>query len=140
MSLELALERNTAAIERLIGILSNGTLPVADDQQNALPVAEAPSANSKKTKAKKEATPEISEAPETVTIIVETVEPAPAPEPEPPVKITYADAAAAVTQVVKLKGKEAAKAVLAGFGAANLKEVDEERFAEVIAAAEKALG
>jgi hypothetical protein len=49
---------------------------------------------------------------------------------------TYADAAAAITRVVKEMGTPTAKALLSAFGASNLKGVPEARYAEVIAAAD----
>ena len=48
----------------------------------------------------------------------------------------YADAAAAITRVVKEMGTPTAKALLSAFGASNLKGVPEARYAEVIAAAD----
>lgn len=51
---------------------------------------------------------------------------------------TYQDAAAAITNLSKTKGREAAVAVLTAFGAAKLPDVKPEQFADIIAAAEKA--
>lgn len=51
---------------------------------------------------------------------------------------TYQDAANAVTALHKAKGRDAAVAVLAEFGAAKLQDVKPEQFADVIAACEKA--
>jgi hypothetical protein len=139
MSLELALEKNTAAIEKLVALLANP--PVIDIN------VEDPAPKAKRTK--KEAAPE---APAGEPASAPTAEPAAsgepsAPEPdaaspssqsattptttEPP---TYADAAAAVTRVVKELGTPRAKELLAMFGAGNLKEVKPERYSEVIAA------
>jgi hypothetical protein len=136
MSLELALEKNTAAIEKLVALLANP--PVIDIN------VEEPAPKAKR--AKKEAAPEApagESAPSEAT--------APSPEPgaadapateaaaaptEPP---TYADAAAAVTRVVKELGTPRAKELLAMFGAGNLKEVAPDRYAAVIAAAEVVL-
>jgi hypothetical protein len=51
---------------------------------------------------------------------------------------TYQDAAAAITKLSKVKGRDAAVAVLTAFGAAKLPDVKPEQFADIIAAAEKA--
>lgn len=146
MSLELAIAENTRAINALIEILTRGAVnaPVAADvEQEALREEPAP-----KAKRKKEAAPEApagEPAPEeTAPSPAAGASDAPATEAAAtatePVEISYADAAAAVTNVVKVKGRDAGKALLASFGAANLKEVKPERFAEVIAAAKAVLG
>lgn len=117
MSLELAIAENTRAINQLIEILRNqaaNPVPAELKQEPEQLLQEDPP---KTKKAKKE-------------------EPAPAHEPETPKAVTYAEAASAVTRLVKEKGREAAKSLLAGFNAANLKEIPEARYAEVIAAAE----
>lgn len=115
MSLELAIQQNTAAINQLIEILSKGitAAPAAPPEPPGLTLEET-FAETPAPKPKKKA------------------EPAPAP-------VSYADAAGAVTRLVKEKGRDAAKALLSSFGAANLKEIPEAKFAEVLAAAEKAL-
>lgn len=51
---------------------------------------------------------------------------------------TYQDAAAAITNLAKAKGRDAAMAVLAKFKAAKLPDVKPEQFADVIAAATEA--
>lgn len=51
---------------------------------------------------------------------------------------TYQDAANAINALAKAKGRAAAVAVLAAFGAAKLPDVKPEQFADVIAAAQKA--
>lgn len=153
MSLELAIQQNTAAIERLISVLTE-TLPQpvtvnigefpppSQDAENsgaiAADVAEEP-APAKKTRAKKEAAP-VAPAP------LETSAPAPeagatdASETEaaavpidPP---TYADAAAAVTEVIKARGTAVAKKILGRVGGKTLKDVVPEDFPAVICACE----
>ena len=76
---------------------------------------------------------------------------APAPQPEPetvkeslPVApaaepIAYADVSKLILKVSSTKGRDAAVAILNKFGAANLKEVKPEQYAEVVAAANEAL-
>ena len=51
---------------------------------------------------------------------------------------TYQDTADAVTKLARVKGRDAAIAVLAKFGATKLPDVKPEQFAAVIAACEKA--
>lgn len=53
---------------------------------------------------------------------------------------TYEDASKAIIALSKVKGRDAAVAVLEKFEAANLKEVKPEDYAAVIVAANKALG
>jgi len=51
---------------------------------------------------------------------------------------TYQDTADAVTKLARTKGRDAAVAVLSGFGAGKLPDVKPEQFAAVIAACERA--
>lgn len=53
---------------------------------------------------------------------------------------SYQDAATAITKLSRTKGRDTAVALLAKFGAANLKEVKPDQFADVIAAATEAMG
>lgn len=53
---------------------------------------------------------------------------------------TYQDAAAAITKLSRLKGRDSAVALLKDFGAAKLPDVKAEQFAAVIAAANEAMG
>lgn len=140
MSLELALEKNTAAIEKLIAILANPQAVVAVTEE-----AEAPAEAPKAKRTKKEAKPE---AP-----VGEPVAEQPAPSPEtgasdaseteaaaaPAKQVTYTEASAAVVKVANQKGRAAAVAVLAKFGAKTLGEVKASRYGDVIAACEAAL-
>lgn len=141
MSLEQALAANTAALEKLAAILAGATPleAVTAEAFTITPAAEAPKAK----RTKKEA---LAGAPAGEFAPLEATAPSPeagaadapateaaAPATEPP---TYADAAAAVTRVVKELGTPEGKALLRCFGAGNLKEVKPERFAEVIAAAD----
>lgn len=141
MSLELALQQataafqlNTALLQQLIAILAAEntpaiTAPTAED----LPKAK----RTKKEAAPVEPVGEPVQEPtapspaSTATAASETVAVAPATKAP-----TYADAAAAITRVVKEMGTPTAKALLSAFGASNLKGVPEARYAEVIAAAD----
>jgi hypothetical protein len=141
MSLELALQQataafqlNTALLQQLIAILA-----AENSAEITAPAAEDPP---KAKRTKKEAAPvepvgEPEQAPtapspaSTASAASETVAVAPATKAP-----TYADAAAAITRVVKEMGTPTAKALLSAFGASNLKGVPEARYAEVIAAAD----
>ena len=77
------------------------------------------------------------------------VEPAPEPAatPEPKAEpapaageATYQDAAAAITKLSRLKGRETAVALLSEFGASKLPDVKPDQFADVIAKATALMG
>ena len=141
MSLELALQQataafqlNTALLQQLIAILvaENAPAITADGEEDP------PKAKRTKKEAPAEATagepvqePTAPSPASTATAASETVAVAPATKAP-----TYADAAAAITRVVKEMGTPTAKALLSAFGASNLKGVPEARYAEVIAAAD----
>lgn len=54
--------------------------------------------------------------------------------------VSYQETATAITKLSRVKGRDTAVALLAKFGAANLKEVKPEQFAAVLAAANEAAG
>ena len=141
MSLELALQQataafqlNTALLQKLIAILAAENTPAI-----TAPAAEdLPKAKRTKKEALAGATvgepvqePPAPSPASTATDASETAAVAPATKAP-----TYADAAAAITRVVKEMGTPTAKALLSTFGASNLKGVPEDRYAEVIAAAD----
>jgi hypothetical protein len=141
MSLELALQQATAAFQLNTALLQQLIAILAAENTPAITAAgEDDPPKAKRTK--KEAAPvepagepvqeptAPSPAP-TATAASETVAVAPATKAP-----TYADAAAAITRVVKEMGTPTAKALLSAFGASNLKGVPEARYAEVIAAAD----
>ena len=112
MSLELAIERNTTALNTLIEILSKGAAP-ADAFPPPPPPLGTPS----------------------VTLEQTLDEPAkPAPESKAP---TYEEASSAVTAVIKAKGNPAARALLKEFGVTSLPKLDKARWPEIIEAAWK---
>lgn len=112
MCLETALNENTAAIRELISLFT-ASLPNTVPLQALAPV-EKPVAEVKELEEK-------------------------TPEPEPAKTVSYQDAAAAVVELAKAKGREAATAVLQKFGVAKLPDLDPALFVEVIAACEKAM-
>ena len=128
MSLEIAIQQNTAAINSLIDILSKAAIPAA-------PVAfDEPPVEAVKKKTKKEAPAEI-----------QNEEPVAAEPAEPPAEvaavITYDEAAASVVQVASKLGRARAGEILAQMkpGAKSLRDVDPTDFAAVICACELAL-
>ena len=140
MSLELALQQataafqlNTALLQQLIAILVAENAPAI----TAAGEDDPPKAKRTKKEAPVEPVGEPVQEPtapspaSTATAASETVAVAPATKAP-----TYADAAAAITRVVKEMGTPTAKALLSAFGASNLKGVPEARYAEVIAAAD----
>lgn len=141
MSLEQALAANTAAIEKqaavfgeLIALLRQPSENVTVEAFTISPAAEAP----KTKRVKMEAAPEApagepaAPSPTSVAPAVAETEAAAAPAKA----TTYADAAAAVTKLIKDRGHGEAKKLLARFGGGNLKAVPEDRYDELIKAAE----
>jgi hypothetical protein len=126
MSLEQAVLANTAAIEKLTALLAGGaTIPgtvpvetVAPDTKVSKDAETAKAARVKALKAEKK-----------------SEEPKAAEDP----KLTYNDAAKAVVDLQKVKGTPAAKALLAKFGGKALAEIKSEKYADLIAEAQKEL-
>lgn len=129
MSLELALQENTAALNALREILLKGGVPAA-------PIGEAPPAETAKPKATKPK----AEKTETEKVEAKKAEVAKVEEAkdEP---LTYEATAAWLVKVgAKLGRKDGVDVILGKFGAQkNLKEVDPSRFAEVIVACQELL-
>lgn len=127
MSLEQALNDNTAAIKELALIMGGLKLPDV----------EAPPTDTKEVKkadAKKSTTSPTADASKTQTGPAETTTTAdPAKDATEDIKaVTYDDAKAAITAVVKKDGRDGGLAVLALFKVASLLEVPEEKWGEVI--------
>jgi hypothetical protein len=153
MSLELAIQQNTAAINTLIEILSKGTIPTAPAAEEVAPgfgtavtdAAKAVAAETKARRTKKEAKPEApagepaqeasAPAPEIGATAASEMEVAAAPAKQ----ITYTEASAAVVKVANTKGRQVAVEILAKFGAKTLGEVKASSYAKVIEACEAAL-
>lgn len=113
MSLELAINENTQAIRDMIAALMANGMP-------------APAA---KAKPAAKAEPKV-EAP----TYAEPKSVAPA------TTIDYQVAATAITKLSRIKGRDAAVALLAQFGAAKLPDVKPEQFEAIIAAVDVAMG
>jgi hypothetical protein len=88
------------------------------------------------------ATPAPTEKPESITQMTasEAVKALDGHANRPADAPTYQDAATAITKLSRTKGRDTAVAVLAKFGAAKLPDVKPEQFADVIAAANEAMG
>jgi hypothetical protein len=126
MSLEEAIRENTAAVRELIAALS--AFRVASPAPAGAPAAAEPTKPAAQTPGAEVTAPK-------------------APVAEVPPDdgggedgVSYQEAASAVTALARAKGREAALAVLAKFGASNLKQVPESRYAAVINACEEAMG
>ncbi len=134
MSLEEALNANTAALTELIVLLKTGgtaELPkrfTADAQEADAPVT----SDGAKPSGKKST----GSAPKSDQPKFDTREVAAEEKPAVP---PYETVKAAVLNVKAVKGMEAAKALLAQFGVKTLPEVKPEKLADVLTAAEKEL-
>ena len=123
MSLETAISENTAAIHTLIALLSQGgskTQAKGARSNNASDTEEG------RTEETKPAAAEEKPASKAQTSADEAV------------SVTYQDAAKAIQDLAKTKGRDAAIAVLANFNASKLPEVKESDFAAVVKACEAA--
>ena len=120
MSLEQAIVENTAAINKLIAIMSKApceyTGPQTSEQEMRMSYTE-------------------NEAVQTVASEALAEESKPA---EPAKQYTYADVARRVTDVVNKKGREAAKQIFIRFGVSRLPEVDPKDWPEVMDACDSA--
>lgn len=134
MSLEATIQENTQAIRELIAALAKGVTPTPAQVAAVATEAQAEKpAPAKKTQA---AATQESSTPTASDNSASSSPATPAAEPEP----TYQDAAAAITKLSRTKGRDAAVALLAKFGAAKLPDVKPEQFAEIIKAAIAAMG
>lgn len=151
MSLEALLAENTEAVKALTAaILAQAAAPhqsAHDAAQADLAEPAAPKPARGKARAAAANAPTVPTATE-VQAAAPASKPSAPPSPQPASAQTpdapaanapdYETAARAVTALAKARGREAAVAVLAQFGAARLPEVAPEQFAAVIAACEQA--
>ena len=132
MSLETIIQENTNAIRELIAALAHGITPTAAQVAavTGKPVDEAPA----KPRAEKP-------APKAEPALQPETEPTPEPAsfPDTP-SYSYMDAAAAITKLSRTKGRDAAVALLYKFKASKLPEVQPDDYAEIIEAANAAMG
>ena len=131
MSLEVAIQENTQAITTLIALLSQGvTLPAPNSAVDHL--AQAPVADNSASDTAESASE--SDRPE-----VAAKKPAKSSDAISTTKaegVSYDDAAKAVQELARLKGRDAAIAVLGQFKAKTLKDVAPNDYAAIIAACE----
>lgn len=134
MSLEQAIQANTAALRDLIAAIANGIPTTAQQVAAVVEEAKVEEKPAKKGKPEKTETPkqEVAATPEPKEEAVPAADDAP--------EVTYQDAAAAITQLSKAKGRDAAVALLKKFGASKLPEVKPEDFAAIVADATAQVG
>lgn len=165
MSLELAIQENTAALLSLQAMLAGLTLTASAQGPKSAAVAEgsAPGQTTAKgaaptktgnasnqsadtaaaaAQASTAATPDAKKS-AAVSQQQETAAATPASSPEvsrpAPSTVTYDDVKTLVLKVSKDKGREAAAAVLAGFGVAKAPELKPEQYADAVAQLKAAL-
>ena len=131
MSLEQAIQENTAAIKALIAALGTGATSQAAAPAETAPVDE-PKTDAKPTKEKKQSAP---------AATPESKEDTAAAEDEP-ASVSYDDCAQSVTKLAKSKGRPAAVALLGQFDLKTLQDAKDkpELLAQVKAAADAELG
>lgn len=157
MSLEQTLNENTIAIRDLIAVLKMQGYALASQPAEIPGFDTVTSASTGATE--QDPVPAKPVSGETYTneqMLKDAVEVANAANPEPKTKakpkaepkveqtapaaeVSYADAAAAVTKLSRLKGRDAAVSLLSSFGAAKLPEVPAERYADVVRQVEMVL-
>ena len=158
MSLEIALQENTAALRDLMNLLSSGVAALPAAPALTAEGSEAP-ARPKKAKVEKPvaaagprvaiAVDENGEHDEETAVVeqrvaetVAAVEQAAAEQPAaetPAVPVTVNDCKDLILAIASKKGRAAAAELLGKFGAAKLSEVPASKYAELKAAAEKVL-
>lgn len=131
MTIETLIQENTQALRdladaiRAIVITTPATKPAAE--------AEAVEQKAEKPKAKKAAP--VAAEPETATPDAPpAAQPEEATQPDAP-QCTYEEVAAAVKHVATVKGRDAAVALLAEFGATNAKQLTEDKWPAFVAKA-----
>ncbi|MDZ7918490.1 hypothetical protein [Rhodoferax sp.] len=143
MSLELAIQENTNTMKQLIAawntLTANATAAAATVKPGdiitagGVPVVDTSAKTEVKTEAKKPAA--VSQPSETAAAPI-----ASKPEASTSVAaVTYDDVKALVLQVSKDKGRDAAAAVLSGFGVAKAPELKPEQYADAVVQLKAAL-
>lgn len=123
MSLEQAIVENTAAINKLIAIMSKAPCEYTGPQTSE----EEMQMSSTGKEAVQAAAPLT--APEAIAKAVKEAESKPA---EPVKQYTYAEVARRVTDVINKRGRDAAKQIFIRFGVSRLPEVDPKDWPEVM--------
>lgn len=151
MSLEIALQENTAAIKSLIAVFSNQAAAPAKASKKAnapqpqTDIAVDDAANAKATVANNGAssTPETTSPPPVEAAAQVNADPTPSQQESGAAGVsepTYQDTAAYITRLSREKGRDAAVTLLKEFNAAKLPDVAPADFAAIIARANELLG
>lgn len=153
MSLEIALQENTAAIKNLIAAMTNQASTPAKASKKATAsqpqtdIAVGDAANAQATVAGNGAssTPETTSPPPVEAAAQVKADPVSVEQPQEPgtagvTEPTYQDTAAYITRLSREKGRDVAVALLKEFNAAKLPDVAATDFAAVIARANELLG
>ena len=135
MSLEATIQENTDAIRALIAALANGVPTTA--AQVAAVVTEAKTEKVESAKKTQAAATQESPTPTASDNSASSSSATQEPEAAAP---TYQDAAGAITKLSRTKGRDAAVALLYRFKASKLPDVQPDQFAEIIEAANAAMG
>lgn len=141
MSLEQAIQENTAVLRELIAVMKGAQVatPVVVEETEAKKSADTATAQdsstAKKTSARASAAKTETPKQEPVATPEPKEEVAPAADEDEGPAATYQDAATAITQLSKVKGRDAAVALLKKFGASKLPEVKPEDFNAIVAEA-----
>jgi hypothetical protein len=134
MPLEQAIQENTAALHSLLAFLQSGsapTLAIRDGGEVIQPQAAVGENTASDTAEASPAKPEVAAKKTAKSSATAERDEQPATEPA---GVTYDQAAKAIQELAKAKGRDAAIEVLKQFGAAKLPEVKESDFAAVVAA------
>lgn len=129
MSLEQAIVENTAAINKLIAIMSKAPCEFTGPQTSVEEMRMSSTENEAVQ------TAALLTASEVLANAVKEMESKPA---EPAKQYTYADVARRITEVVDKKGRDAAKQIFVRFGVSKLPEVDPKDWPEVMDACDSA--
>lgn len=120
MSLEAALDRNTAAVQSLIALLAGLQAPPSTAGQEA-PAPNKPASQVAPSKPARQAPAPAAGTPS-----------APAPAPATAFSVTLDDVRKAVIDLVKFKGRDAAVALLQEYGAGAAGEVNEAQYTDFV--------
>lgn len=153
MSLEIALQENTAAIKNLIAVLANqagstakaSKKAAAPQPQTDIAVGDAADAQATVAKNGASSTPEARNSSPVEAAAQVKADPVPVEQPQEPgaagvTEPTYQDTAAYITRLSREKGRDVAVALLKEFNAAKLPDVAAADFAAIIARANELLG
>lgn len=125
MSLEIAIQENTKAIQTLIATLAAMPIIEAKDTAPAVTVADTKPTSKAGKSTKTEAPTPVETAPKEEPVVVEET-----PLAEEAPAITLDDLTKKFTTFVKAKGKDAAVALLTSYGVAKLRLLPADKYAD----------